>query len=76
MNSSPVFDVGEAFRAFLDGVRRAQLTAPIAHVSVIVVPMNPLMQSREVEFYLANTGAKALSGSPTFAAAAVGDVCL
>ena len=33
-------------------------------------------QSREVEFYLANTGAKALSGSPTFAAAAVGDVCL
>jgi hypothetical protein len=39
----------------------------------IVVPMNPLMQSREVEFYLANTGAKAPSGLPTFAAAAVGD---
>jgi hypothetical protein len=47
--------------------------APIAHVSVIVIPMNPLMQSRAVEIYLANTGAKALSGSPTFAAAAVGD---
>ena len=61
MKSSPVLIVGEAFRAF---------------GTAIVVPMNPLMQSREVESYLANTGAKALSGSSTFAAAAVGDVCL
>ena len=36
----------------------------------IVVPMNPLMQGREVEFYLANTGAKALFGATAFAAAA------
>ena len=37
--------------------------------------MNTLMQRRGAGF-LANTGAKALSGSPTFAAATVGDVCL
>ena len=29
--------------------------------------MNPLMQAREVGFYLSNTGAKALIGTPAFA---------
>ena len=32
--------------------------------------MNPLMQGREVQFYLSNTGAKALIGSLGFAQAA------
>jgi long-chain acyl-CoA synthetase len=36
----------------------------------VAVPMNPLLKAREVEFYLANTGAKALFGAPTFAEAA------
>jgi len=36
----------------------------------IAVPINPLMQAREVQFYLSNTSAKALFGSPEFAAAA------
>jgi acyl-CoA synthetase (AMP-forming)/AMP-acid ligase II len=61
VNSSPVLMWGKRFALSFDA---------------IAVPVNPLMQSREVEFYLANTGAKALSGSSTFAAAAVGDVCL
>jgi long-chain acyl-CoA synthetase len=42
----------------------------ILRLGAIVVPMNPLMQGREVEFYLANTGAKALFGSTLFAVAA------
>jgi long-chain acyl-CoA synthetase len=49
--------------------------APIAHYGIwrlggVVVPMNPLMQAREVAFYLSNTGAKALIGTPEFADAA------
>ena len=49
--------------------------APIAYygiwrIGAIVVPMNPLMQGREVQFYLSNTGSKALIGSPGFAGAA------
>lgn len=36
----------------------------------IAVPMNPLMQAREVAFYLSNTGAAAMVGPPDFAAAA------
>jgi long-chain acyl-CoA synthetase len=36
----------------------------------IAVPMNPLLKAREVEFYLSNTGAKALFGAPAFAEAA------
>jgi long-chain acyl-CoA synthetase len=49
--------------------------APIAYYGIwrmgaIVVPMNPLMQGREVQFYLSNTGAKALIGTPGFAGAA------
>jgi long-chain acyl-CoA synthetase len=49
--------------------------APIAYYGIwrmgaIVVPMNPLMQGREVQFYLTNTEAKALIGTPGFAAAA------
>jgi long-chain acyl-CoA synthetase len=35
-----------------------------------VVPMNPLLQAREVQFYLSNTAAKALVASPDFAQAA------
>ena len=38
----------------------------------IAVPMNPLLKSREVEFYLGNTGAKALFAHPLFAEAANG----
>ena len=49
--------------------------APIAYYGIwrlgaIAVPMNPLMQGREVQFYLSNTDAKALIGSPGFAGAA------
>ena len=49
--------------------------APIAYYGIwrlggVVVPMNPLMQAREVGFYLSNTGAKALIGTPPFADAA------
>ena len=36
----------------------------------IAVPMNPLLKSREVEFYLTNTSAKALFADPMFAEAA------
>ncbi len=36
----------------------------------IAVPMNPLMQAREVDFYLSNTGAVALIGTLDFAQAA------
>jgi long-chain acyl-CoA synthetase len=47
----------------------------------VAVPMNPLLKGREVEFFLSNTGAKALFGTPAFAeeaksgAAAVGAQC-
>jgi long-chain acyl-CoA synthetase len=34
----------------------------------VAVPMNPLLKSAEVEYYLANTGAKALFATPVFAA--------
>jgi long-chain acyl-CoA synthetase len=48
---------------------------PIAYYGIwqlgaIVVPMNPLLQGREVQFYLSNTAAKALLASPDFARAA------
>jgi long-chain acyl-CoA synthetase len=36
----------------------------------VAVPMNPLLKAREVEFYLSNTGAKALFATPAFAAEA------
>jgi long-chain acyl-CoA synthetase len=36
----------------------------------VAVPMNPLLKSREVEFYLSNTAAKALFATPAFADAA------
>jgi long-chain acyl-CoA synthetase len=50
-------------------------TAPIAYYGIwmlggVAVPMNPLMQAREVAFYLSNTGTKALIGTPEFADAA------
>ena len=49
--------------------------APIAYYGIwrlgaIAVPMNPLMQGREVQFYLSNTDSKALIGSSGFAGAA------
>ena len=36
----------------------------------IAVPMNPLLKDREVEYYLSNTGAKALFATPAFREAA------
>ncbi len=39
----------------------------IMYRGAVAVPMNPLLKSREVDFYLSNTGAKALFGSPAFA---------
>ena len=36
----------------------------------VAVPMNPLLKSREVEFYLANTTAKAIFAAPMFGAEA------
>jgi long-chain acyl-CoA synthetase len=39
-------------------------------LGAIVVPMNPLLKGREVQFYLANTSAKAVLASPEFATAA------
>ena len=50
---------------------------PLAYYGImrrgaVAVPMNPLLKSREVEFYLSNTGAKALFASPAFADAATG----
>ncbi|MFH5207115.1 long-chain fatty acid--CoA ligase [Antrihabitans sp. NCIMB 15449] len=53
----------------------------ILRAGAIAVPMNPLLKAREVEFYLANTGATALFATPTFAdeanvaAAAAGAMC-
>src|SRR4030081_3767071 len=49
--------------------------APIVYYGIwrlggVVVPMNPLMQAREVAFYLSNTVAKALIGTPEFVDAA------
>jgi long-chain acyl-CoA synthetase len=53
----------------------------IMYRGAVAVPMNPLLKSREVSFYLSNSGAKALFGSPAFAdeatagAAEVGAQC-
>jgi long-chain acyl-CoA synthetase len=58
------------------GIMLPNITAvPIIYYGVlrlgaVVVPMNPLLQSREVAFYLENTAASALFGSPAFAQAA------
>ncbi|MGV9865638.1 long-chain-fatty-acid--CoA ligase [Rhodococcus koreensis] len=42
----------------------------ILRSGAIAVPMNPLLKSREIEFYLSNTGATALFATPAFAAEA------
>ena len=42
----------------------------ILRSGAIAVPMNPLLKSREIAFYLSNTGATALFATPTFAAEA------
>jgi long-chain acyl-CoA synthetase len=53
----------------------------IIYRGAVAVPMNPLLKSREVSFYLSNSGAKVLFGSPAFAdeatagAAEVGAQC-
>jgi long-chain acyl-CoA synthetase len=53
----------------------------IMYRGAVAVPMNPLLKAREVSFYLSNSGAKALFGSPFFAdeatagAAEVGAQC-
>src|SRR3984957_17377395 len=39
----------------------------IMYRGAVAVPMNPLLKSREVCFYLSNTGAKALFAAPAFA---------
>src|SRR5246127_47180 len=53
----------------------------IIYRGAVAVPMNPLLKAREVAFYLSNSGAKALFGTPAFAeeaaagAAEVGAQC-
>src|SRR6202158_5932452 len=42
----------------------------ILRIGSVVVPLHPLLSEREVQFYLANTGARALVGSAQFAPAA------
>lgn len=44
----------------------------ILHAGAIVVPMNPLQSAREVEFFLANTSARALFAAPHNPASAAG----
>jgi long-chain acyl-CoA synthetase len=63
--------VGERVGVMLPNIA----AAPIAYYAIwrmgaVAVPMNPLMQGREVRFYLTNTGAKALIGTQRFAGAA------
>jgi long-chain acyl-CoA synthetase len=53
----------------------------IMYRGAVAVPMNPLLKAREVAYYLSNSGAKALFGTPAFAdeatagAAEVGAQC-
>ena len=53
----------------------------IMYRGAVAVPMNPLLKAREVSYYLSNSGAKALFGTPAFAeeaaagAAEVGAQC-
>src|SRR6516162_10572556 len=39
----------------------------IMYRGAVAVPMNPLLKAREVSYYLSNSGAKALFGTPAFA---------
>src|ERR1700757_3932985 len=39
----------------------------IIYRGAVAVPMNPLLKAREVNFYLSNSGAKAMFGTPAFA---------
>ena len=45
----------------------------ILYAGAVAVPMNPLLKAPEIEFYLANTTAKALFAPPAFAGEASGD---
>ncbi len=38
----------------------------IMYRGAVAVPMNPLLKSREVSYYLSNSGAKALFAAPAF----------
>jgi long-chain acyl-CoA synthetase len=60
--------VGDRVGVMLPNTAAAPITYyGIWRMGAIVVPMNPLMQGREVRFYLSNTGATALIGSLGFA---------
>ena len=43
----------------------------IMYRGAVAVPMNPLLKSREVSFYLSNSGAKAIFAAPAFAEEAI-----
>ncbi|ORB85913.1 long-chain-fatty-acid--CoA ligase [Mycobacterium kansasii] len=43
----------------------------IMYRGAVAVPMNPLLKSREVSYYLSNSGAKALFAAPAFADEAI-----
>ena len=62
---------GDRVGVMLPNIAAAPITYyGIWRLGAIAVPMNPLMQGREVQFYLSNTDAKALIGSSGFARAA------
>src|SRR4051794_15818084 len=62
---------GDRVGVMLPNIAAAPITYyGIWRLGAIAVPMNPLMQGREVQFYLSNTDAKALIGSSGFAGAA------
>src|SRR4029079_14791197 len=62
---------GDRVGVMLPNIAAAPITYyGIWRLGAIAVPMNPLMQGREVQFYLSNTDAEALIGSSGFARAA------
>jgi long-chain acyl-CoA synthetase len=64
-------DAGDRVGVMLPNIAAAPISYyGIWRLGAIAVPMNPLMQGREVQFYLSNTDAKALIGTPGFAKAA------
>jgi long-chain acyl-CoA synthetase len=64
-------EAGDRVGVMLPNIAAAPITYyGIWRMGAVVVPMNPLMQGREVQFYLSNTGAKALIGSLGFTGAA------
>ena len=62
---------GDRVGMMLPNIAAAPITCyGIWRLGAVVVPMNPLMQGREVQFYLSNTDSKVLIGSSGFAGAA------